>query len=364
MDDYSICPIDSTYNDQMIPILKSSPINAGGLSLFFDKSPDIFEISRMKYSSCKHLGFFHNNDLKGFASMGYHDACIGGKHEKVFTLYHFYLLPEARGKHLSTGAVKLFLEDAAGKANFGYFITMKGNLPVESYIGCQRYSWAPQSGKIGELSVRSILFSLPHRNRTTYKVRNANNDDIPEIVRLLKAEHEKREFGHVFSEDSFKESLLKKGVTIEQYFLATDNTGRIRGVCLVWDCTSFRRTVILRYSSRLYPVLYIYRLLEKLMPMAPLPEEGTCFHELTITDCAAENRDRQVMHALLAEIYFRHRNRKYHFMNFGSCSNDDLLNAANGFLYQEVTSNIVLISLDPEKISIPVNLPYIDIGFL
>lgn len=289
---------------------------------------------------------------------------IEGKKEKVFTFYHFYLLPEARGRHLPEKAAKQFLEDAAGKTNFGYYVTMKGNRPVESYIGRQGYSWSLPSVKTDELVVKSILFSFPQKNKTGYRVRNANSEDIPEIIRLLNSEHEKRDLGLLFSIDYFQGTLLKRGLTIDHYYIALDKKGEIKGVCLAWDCSSFRRTIVLRYSSRFYPLLYTYRILEKLLPMAPFPEEGECFHELTITDYAVEKRDPRIMQALLAEIYYRNLNRKYHFMNFARCKSDDFLKAAKGFWHQDIVSNIVLISQNPDRVKIETKLPYIDIAFL
>ena len=84
----------------MISILESSPINAGGLRICFDKSPDIFKISKLKYSSSEHLGFFSENNLKGFASLGFYNALIQKREEQVFTFYNFFLKPEARGKRI------------------------------------------------------------------------------------------------------------------------------------------------------------------------------------------------------------------------------------------------------------------------
>jgi hypothetical protein len=364
MDNYQMLPIDESYNSEMISILQSSPINAGGLSLCFDKSPDIFEISRLHYSDCKHVGFFLNNKLKGFASLGYHDALLDGVKEKIFTLYHFYLKPEARGRHLPEKAAKIFIEDASLKADFGYAVTMKGNRQVESYIGRQGHSWSPPSRIIDELVVKSLLFSFPRKNKTSYSVRNANLDDIPEMVKLLNAENQKRDFGQVFEEFSFQNSLINRGLQIEQYYVALNNKGEIKGVCLAWDCSSFRRTIVHKYSSGFFPVLYAYKILEKFLPMAPFPGTGDCFHELTITDYAAANRDTEIMHALLAEIYHRNLNRKYHFMNFASCRSDHLLKSVKGFWHQEIVSNIVLISLHPDRRTLQPKLPYIDIAFL
>jgi hypothetical protein len=70
------------------------------------------------------------------------------------------------------------------------------------------------------------------------------------------------------------------------------------------------------------------------------------------------------MHALLSEIYHRHHNREYHFMNWGSCSSDNLLNAAKGFWCKNITSHIIFTSMDRERYNIKTQLPYIDIALI
>jgi len=361
---YQILNIDESYNDQMLTILEASPIQANGLKLYFDKSPDIFVIPRMKYSKSEHLGFFLDNELMGFASLGYFDALIGGEMEQVFTFYNFYLKPEARGKRLAERAMKDFLSKVKGKANYGFSVTMKGNRHVESYIGRQVFDWMPQSRIIDELIVKSILFSFPKKNKTNYTVRNACLEDIPVIVKLLNNEHKQRDFGMIFCEDTFSKSLDKRGLKIEDYFVALDKKGSVKGVCLAWDCSSFRRTRVIQYSSDFHPILYAYKALEKFFPMAPFPEKGESFRELTITDYAVSDRDVTIMHALLSEIYYRNHNRKYHFMNFASCESDNLLKATRGFWHKNIISHIIFTSLDPVGFNIQTKLPYIDIAFL
>ena len=361
---FKILNIDESFNSQMLPILEASPIQANGLSLYFDKSPNIFELARMKYTQSEHLGFFRDNELMGFASLGYFDALIKGETEKIFTFYNFYLKPEARGRMLAERAMKEFISQTRGKANFGLSVTLKGNRKVESYVGRHVYDWMPPIRIIEELVVKSIFFSIPKKNKTEYTVRNARINDIPDMIKLLNNEHRQRDFGAIFQEDNFMQSLEKRGLKLEDYFVALDKRGEMKGVCLAWDCSSFRRTRVLKFSPEFYPALYSYKILEKLLPMAPFPKEGEAFNELTITDYAAANRNEAIMHALLSEIYHRNLNRKYHFMNFASCISDPILKATNGFLHKDIISHILFTSLDPDRYSIETKLPYIDIAFL
>lgn len=366
MNNCKALPINERYNEQMLSIMKASPIHAGGLSLYFDKSPDIFKISGLKYTSGEYVGFFIENQLKGFGSLGYFDALVHNRPEKVFTFYHFYLLPEARGKRIPELAINDFFRRVRGtpSVNFGISITLKGNRSAESYLSRYISDVVPPTRIIDQLVVKSILFSKRKKNQTAFKVRNAKTGDIGEIVRLLQAEHSQRDFGIIYTYEKFSGDLKNRNLVIEDYYVAENARGEIQGVCLAWDCRDFRRTTILKYSSGFYPYLAGYKMAGQFFPMAAFPKKGESFNELTITDYAVAGRDPVIMHALLSEIYYRHHNRKYHFMNWASCGSDSLLTAAKGFWHKDIVSNIVFTSLDPERYNLNMRLPYIDIAFI
>jgi hypothetical protein len=365
MENCKVLPIDESYNREMLSIAARCPIRAGGMSLYFDKSPDFFRISRMKYQKNEHIGFFIDNSLKGFGSLGYYDALLKGERETVFTFYHFCLLPEARGQHIPELAVDHFFRLVRNSgATYGIGITLKGNRPVESYFKRSLSEPVPPVRVVDELVVKTILFSKRRKNETAYRVRNAAMEDIPAIVRLLNEEHRQRDFGSIFSEDRFLPVLQERQLQIGDYYVATDQRGEIKGVCLAWDCSSFRRTLVLQYSSRFYTTLLGYKALSGLMPMAPFPARGEYFRELTITDYGVAGRDPVIMHALLSEIYHRHHNRQYHFMNWASCGSDSLLQAASGFWHKNLTSHIIFTSMDPVNLNTEIRLPYIDIALI
>jgi hypothetical protein len=154
MDKYTVMPVDKPYNKEMLSILEASPVNANGISVYFDKSPNIFHIPDMKYTASDHLGFFKENVLKGFGSLGYFDALVQKQQANVFSFYNFYLLPEARGNKLPYLAMQKFFTAIQGKANYGISITMKGNRSAESYIGRQLTDWMPPTRVIDELVVK------------------------------------------------------------------------------------------------------------------------------------------------------------------------------------------------------------------
>jgi hypothetical protein len=364
MEDYRILPVNEAYNDQILRIMEEAPIHAKGLGIRFDKSPDVFALPRLKYSECFHLGIFSDESLKGVASLGFYNSLVEGKEETIFTLFNFYILPEARGNHLSARATRDFIPLIRERGRFGIAVTMKGNKPVESYLNHTEGSFVLPSRIIDGLCIKSIILSSPRKNQTPFTVRNAVIEDIPEITALLNMEHRQRFMGLRFTDTEILKNLKIRGLDVSDYFVAENRSGRIAGVCLAWDCHSLRRTRIVKISRALLPLLLSYRLLSGVLPMAAFPGKGGYFRELTITDYAVADRNVQIMYALLCEVYRRNLNRKYHFINFGSCMGDDLLRAADSFWHFNTVSSIAFTSLDPDKLNIPARLPYIDIAFL
>lgn len=365
MEEIRITPIDELQNQEMIPIMQASTIQAGGLEMYFDKSPDLFQISRMHFYKSKHLGFYSNEQLVGYGALGFYEALVKGVHEKIFSLYNFYLLKEARGKKIPLQAVRYLLEEARNeKANFGLSLTLRGNKATESYVEQQTESWMPDVRYLDDWVTQSIVFSKPVKNDTKYKVRKASLEDVPEIVSLLQEEHLQRDFGHPFTIDGFLPWLEKRQLNISNYYVALDAFGFIKGVCLAWDCSSFRKTRILHYSNKLWFHLFAYHLMSAYWNMASLPEQDEPFFEITITDYATKNRDPEIMHALLVEIYSEHREDGFHFMNWGSCATDPLLKAGKGFWKMDVQAHLLFTSFDTKREEEKMNLPYIDIAFL
>lgn len=357
-------PVGAAHQDALLSILLQAPVEAGGMSVCFDKSPDLFQLPRWKYRHNQHVGFFDRHELKGFGSVGYFQGLVEGKPENLFSLYHFYLLPEARGKQLPLQAMEYFFASARQRANYGISVTMQGNRAVESYIGKQEYDWMPPTRIIDRLVVNAMLFAAPKKNETPFRVRRARYDDLPDILALLREEHRQRDFGLRFELGSFLYHLSVRGLSIEDYFVATHASGVIRGVCLPWDMSPYRRTRVLSYHASLYPSLMLYKAMAAVFPMAPFPEPGGHFRELTLTDWAVSGRDPAIMHALLSEIYHQFHRGTYHFMHWGSCGSDPVLSASAGFRSRQIVSHILFTSFNPQLFNRCPHLPFVDIAFL
>jgi hypothetical protein len=250
----------------------------------------------------------------------------------------------------------------------GYGLIMDGNKSSMRFVGNRPDSnhYSPLSRVIGRQVIHTILLALPVAGRHNYIIRRAQTEDIPDIVRLLNTEHKDRLFGKTCTETSFQATLQKSsGLSITDYFLAFDHRGQCCGVCAAWDMGGMKQTRVLQYGRAFLPARAAWKAISILFNRPPLPEPGQHFREVTLTDCAVQDRNPAIMNALLRRVYREYRKLGYHFMIWGSCMDDPLLLAAKDFMSQKIVSNIVLFSTQAQLLEegrVKNHLPYIDIS--
>lgn len=361
--------IGKEYNGEMLAILKESPVESGGLTICFDREPDIFLIPELKSDYTKCVGFFREKELLGFAMLSYQNAYVNRKPKTVMYFCNVYVKKEGRHQRFIFKAGEYLLEKIYNNASLGYAIVMKGNKPAEGYIN-RRDSQFPSmafSKLISFLDVKNIILTRKKKESSKYKVRHARNEDIDVIVALLDKEFSRRLFAPVIDREMFLQNLKRRpDFNITNYFVA-EKGEEIVGVCAAWDTSAFRQNKVIFYrkSFRIKKILFF--LLGAFFKFPPLPREGEAFRDVTITDFAIKEREPEVMEALLLEIYNEYREKKYNMLIFGSYYNDPLLKAAKRFFSKSVISNIILFSKDKLYLKdgkIDTSMPYIDIALL
>ena len=366
MSNYTIRPIDQSYNRRMLEILRGSPIVTERMTVCFDRQPDIFALSRCKYDDIFYQGLFEDETLKGFGMIGYHQALVNGTPSEVFCGRDLYILPEARGNKFLAKSTEIHFRENQHRSPIGYGLVMHGNKASLRFVGNrpEKNRYSPLSRIINKMVVHTIFLTLPVSAARRYKIRRAQTEDIPVIVKLLNNEHKDRLFGNIYTEETITAYLGKKpGLSIAGYFLAFDRNGQCCGVCAAWDMSLLKQTRVLKYGSAFLPAKIGYEFFSTLFNQPALPKPGDHFREVTITDYAVEDRNPEIINALLKTVYRQYRQLGYHFMVWWSSEDDPLLMAAKGFMKQRIFSNIVLFSTKPEWLEegmVKNHLPYID----
>jgi hypothetical protein len=367
---YHIEPLDRNYNTEILKIIQSSPNITDSLTVCFDRQPDFFRLAEIRYDPCFYYGYFRLNELKGLCGIGYHDAMVNGKPDTVFHMRDYYVAHESRGLGFGLKVAEKFFRNTFKNTDTGYLVILSGNTASLGYIGHRNeaFPFMPYSRTINQQDVRNIMIVWPVRRWWKYKIRKALLADIPDVVSLLNSEHRNRLFGKLYSADTFQNYLDKRpGLTLDNYYIATDRYDRPCGVCAAWDCHEFKQTRVLNYGRRIKLSKAAYRGLSVIFGLPSLPEPGQCFKDIALTDYAVRERNPEIMHALLKAIYIEARENGYQTILFGSSADDPVLKASKGFFFQRVISNIVLISRDRDKMepgAVRNYLPYIDIPTL
>jgi hypothetical protein len=110
----------------MLAILRRSPVETAGLTLCFDRQPDIFTMADLKYDPAAWSGLFESGVLAGFGLVGCHQAYVNGAVHPVMRVTDFYVQPEFRGRGFLKGVLPRFFDEGASVASLGYVVIIRG----------------------------------------------------------------------------------------------------------------------------------------------------------------------------------------------------------------------------------------------
>lgn len=367
MEKIEIREINESYNDEILEIIRRSPINTNQLKLNFDRSPDFFALSNAGFDYSRYAGLFINDTLKGFVGTSYYNGLVNGQEESIIYYTNLYVLPEARKRGFFFSSSEVLLKEKYNNARIGLTVVMKGNEDANRLIGrrSEEHPYSFYSKVCGALTVKNILITLPKKRSTKINVRNATIEDIDTIVNLLDKSYQKRTFAPIVNRETFITNIDKRpDFTLENYFLA-ERDNKVVGVCAAMDINNMKRTRVIEYKGKFRFIRFAYLLLKPLFGLPRLPKRGESFKDITLIDHACENNDPEIMESLLRTIYMIYRKLEYNTIIFGSYENDPLLKASDRFHTTSVESNILLGCESDELIrTINVEKPYVNTAFL
>jgi len=375
----SVKEIGKEYNEEMLKILRDSPMVSDGLTLCLDRSPDMFRVPELFFDKHKAYGFFLDDALVGFAMLLEKEVFVNGFPMIVGYFANLYVKKEARKMGWLYRASQSIFKEIAQRTDLGYSTIVQGNKDSESLIGrrISKFPLMPHSASIGLYLIENILVTFPKRRRKAYglrrkakaeeelEVRSAEYDDLEYIVAMLNDEYRYRLFGRVLDIDKLKKLIESRpSFEISDYYIA-ERGEEIVGVCSAWDVRDIRNIRIMEYHKQFLWVYRIYNFFRPIFRFPKLPKKGDAFKEIVINDFACKNRDPKILKALLIHVYNKARKDGYNMVQVGSYAGDPILKATKPFYKQALYSHIVLGSSKEELITgnkIDTIRPYIDIA--
>ncbi len=363
----SVRPVGPEQNEEMLRILLDAPMESEGLTLVLDRTPDIFTVPRHFFEAYKAYGFYMDDAMVGFGMICEKELYVNGQPRKTGYFANLYVKREARKMGWLYRASAPFFDDITQRVSIGYATTVKGNRATETMIGRRipKFPLMPYTFSAGLHRTHNILITFAKKQRSKLHIRRAGDADLHAIAALLDSEYCNRLFGPVYTPEKLEQTIRSRpGFSISDYWVA-ENGERMVGVCSAWDIGSFRRIRVLAYRKS-YRIIYrLYRLLGPLLGFPALPKPGEPFRELVVNDFATENRDPEILRALLVAVYGEARRRGYNMIQVGSYEGDPMLGAARRFFCQPLISNVVVGTTTEdltEKEGIDLMRPFVDIA--
>jgi hypothetical protein len=159
---------------------------------------------------------------------------------------------------------------------------------------------APFYQKIADLNT-FIFKTVPKTfSNHGYIIRNARSSDIQDMNQLQN--QNQTELMLMYDFNNIGKVPYYYGQNIEDYILCFDNH-QLVGMLGIWDTSSFKQTVVHKYSRMYKLVRPLYNLIASSMLSFPdLPDEGEKFNNLSIHSMIINKRNPDIFKALLSYI--------------------------------------------------------------
>lgn len=188
------------------------------------------------------------------------------------------------------------------------------------------------------LPLRRARASLPG----SAAIAPATEDQLPDLVRFLRAEGARRQLSTVWSETDVR-GLSALGLRIDDILIARD-AGRIVGVMALWDQTGYKQAVVRGYSGWLRMVAAISSAGPFKASRPLVPGVGDEIRSAYAALISIARDDAALFARLLREVYARARARRFDYLLVGLDARDPLLKAARAYPHVSYPSRLYLAS--------------------
>jgi hypothetical protein len=368
-DGIAVKKISKEFNNEILEIIRNSPMVSRDLTLYSELGPDAFHLADLQYDRYDYFGYFLEGKLEGIISLGYFQAYVNGKEQTVTELANFFLNPILRKKRLFARTSPFVFKEWYESGNLIYSLVLKGNNPVESLANANmqnlEYPMMPRYQYKGTYSVMSCLLNFRKKESSVYKVRHATEKDVDVLISKLDQEMRKRLFGLPITKQSFEKNLRERSdFGLENYYVAEVN-GEIKGCCCAWSTMSMKKNVVDKYSNRFLLIRLMADLISFIAGSPKLPRPGKAFSTAYITDYYCENDNTEIMEALLRKVYNEWLAKRYNLVIFAAPEGNSLLNAVKAFTHQKISTHLLIGAKDERVLeAIDCRSPYFDMALV
>ena len=342
-------------------LLRSNPMQQGGLTLSFRREPSYF-------AACSVLGqsaeVFVGRDTQTGALAGvgarYHlPAFINGQAQSIVYLADLRVQTAYRNSiHLRRAYQFLRQRHAADPAPVYTTMILQDNRAALATIAAQRAGLPPYHA---QGTVHTPLILLGWQKPTLAApctIRRATAADWAAIVAFLNRENARYQFAPVYHENDLTNGRLRE-MQPENILLAEAN-GSIIGTIALWQQSAFRQLHIDAYHGAWQFIRPVYNALARLTPLAPLPRAGEALKYAYLSLMAVQNDNLAVFRALLRQAYRASHGTGLHYLIGAFHERHPLRPAFADYAGIPSGGQLFTVQFDGEPYPLDGRVPYID----
>ena len=328
-------------NDALMKIAASCPME-GDITIGVTREPDFLQLNRLEGSQWRVGVAEVEGTVVGCVMGAARHAYLHGVERQTLYAGDLKVHPSLRGTGVAD-ALSQWVQDALaemGERDAPLLLTiLGGNRAMERRTAGR--GGVPRFARFATIRSFSIPLLFPRAlDQTGLRVSSAESADIEEMAELWQRVACTRQFAAVFTADSLARWIASApGLSVSDYRLARDKTGRIVGFLAWWDQARFKQLRVLRYSPRLKLARAILNGAAGLTRGVPLPEAGAALRYRTAVHVCVPGERPEVLRALIRASYAQLRASRYAFATIGLDVRDPLCVALDGLFAQPTDAN-------------------------
>ena len=323
-------------DDASLVALAATCTMDGDVGLRIDRAPSFLALNQLEGDAWRvGVATDAHDDVIGCVAVARRDAWVNGVPTTISYVGDLKVRPDARGSG-AADALSCWAREAAAKLSGEdaplLLTVLAGNARMERRARGPRGS--PVLTRFATLAALAVPLLWHRRERVAgLAVRAATTADLEPMAETWRAIGSGRQLAAVADAESLAGWIARAPcLDVDDYLLAHDARGRLRGFLGVWNQERLKQLRVVSYSPRLALVRRAINLAAPLAGAPGLPAAGDVLPTLaTVHVCADEPA---VLRALLLEAYRRHRGGSHALLTVGLDVRDPLMSATRGLLAQ------------------------------
>jgi predicted N-acetyltransferase YhbS len=318
-------------NEKLIELARRCPMK-GLLEIYTDRYPDFFATNRVQ-GDYAHIYVAEAPDgaIVGCGAFTERRERRGDKDVTVLHVGDLRSDPAQRRGRIAAQLIHTYLEMLrTGRYDHGVVEILEGNQGggALNRLLTEEIALVPE----GRMNFYQLVPFRTYRLSKAYHYRRATRDDMPAIISMFEACYADAPVAPHFTVSWLEEQLAKDpSFSLNDLWVAADAQNQALAMIGLWDQSSFRRTVVTKFSRGVRSAVRFLSMLGLVWKLPPVPRESQALSYVFGRWPVAKPQNIDALANLSRFLINRvYQNRKHQFLSIGFHERDPLAKSLDG----------------------------------